>query len=179
MADTKISDLTEKTTHVGDDLLVIVDSEAFPIETKKARASLLGIPLIARKSADQTLNQSSTTLQNVTEMVFAVGANEVWVFDFFILINSGSTPDFKYGFDLPSGGAVYKIYNWGNLQTFTSIPSANTLTTTGIDQYYRMNLLYIGSSTAGNVQFQAAQNTADASDTKVLANSFIIAHRLA
>ena len=41
MADQKISELTEKTTPAGDDLLAIVDSEASPIQTKKIKHSNL------------------------------------------------------------------------------------------------------------------------------------------
>jgi len=39
-------------------------------------------------------------------------------------------------------------------------------------------LVYIGGGAAGNIQLQWAQGFADVSDTKVLANSFIIAHKL-
>ena len=40
-SDQKISELTEKTTPVADDLLVLVDSAASPIETKKIKVSNL------------------------------------------------------------------------------------------------------------------------------------------
>jgi len=52
MADQKISELTEKTTPVADDLLAIVDSEAEPIETKKLKHSNLKIPKIIDADGD-------------------------------------------------------------------------------------------------------------------------------
>jgi len=66
MADQKISELTEKTTSVGNDLLVIVDSEAVPIQTKKIkRSNLLGFDKSCRvyNSAVQSCaNEAWTTL---------------------------------------------------------------------------------------------------------------------
>lgn len=59
MADAKISDLTEKTKDlIGDDLLVIVDSEAVPLTTKKIKKSTAfsNLSVNARKSTPGTIN---------------------------------------------------------------------------------------------------------------------------
>ena len=68
MADQKISELTEKTVIVADDLLAIVDSEASPIETKKVkRSNLVGFNSRVRAyrsdSAQSISNSTWTKMQ--------------------------------------------------------------------------------------------------------------------
>jgi len=58
MADQKISELTEKTTPAGDDLLAIVDSEASPIQTKKIKHSNLKTSFASKVRAYVSANFS-------------------------------------------------------------------------------------------------------------------------
>ena len=51
-------------------------------------ADLLDTKVI-RKSADETVN-NSTTLQDDDELLFPIAANEVWYFEFFLLIQSSA-----------------------------------------------------------------------------------------
>ena len=141
---------------------------------------------VVRKSADQTLDQSSTTMQDVTEMLFAVGANEVWHFSVYFKFNSGTVPDIKVQFAVPTGGnGEYFPHGYIGASTGSSPIAPETITTSrpqdgaGYNRVTLLQGLYWGGANAGNIQLQAAQNTADASDTKVLANSSIIAHKLA
>ena len=139
---------------------------------------------VVRKSADQTVNDS-TTLVDDDELTIPVGANEVWEFHAFILVHSGTTPDIKVAWTIPSGGAFAVTYSdrvgatSAMNASVVDTHSARALQTSGSDQSIQVWGVYIGSSTAGNVQLQWAQNALEATDTKVLANSYIIAHRLA
>jgi hypothetical protein len=147
-------------------------------------AAISGLPTIVRKTADETVN-NSTTLQNDDELLFAVAANEVWQVDIIVRCISGGTPDIKFAVTVPSGGSLL-LGAWGcdtignkavlaaNLiadYSFAAGPKGATLLVV-------MRAIVINGATAGNVQLQWAQNTKEASDTKVLANSCIIAHKL-
>lgn len=138
------------------------------------------VPVIVRKTADEIVNNSST-LQNDDALLFAVGANEVWEFHLFMLITSSLTPKFKLAITKPTGGSILALEQGAVSGT---APTANTgssrtqstdTTATRIVTYWGV---YIGGDNAGNVQVQWAQSTANESDTKVLANSFIIVHKL-
>ena len=136
---------------------------------------------VIRKSADQIVN-NSTTLVNDTHLFFAVGANEVWWFSIFLRTKSGTTPDFKWAFTAPDGATITSGACCGvggspvnELSGLTGFNFGGT-GANAVKDWWNIAII---AGTAGNIQFQWAQNTADASDTKVLANSCIIAHRLA
>lgn len=148
---------------------------------------------LARKSADQIVN-NSTTLVNDTHLSFSVLANDVWFFQAWLVIDSGTTPDIKFGWTLPASATM----RWGYLgaDPAASLPAwqgvggtAPTLATTGtVVQAGSGAGTAIGTAfaaiaaiagTAGTVQLQWAQNTLNASDTKVLANSALVGCRLA
>lgn len=132
------------------------------------------------KSADETVNDSAV-LQDDDHLLFAVGANEVWHYEVGLNAVSGLTPDFKFKWVVPDSTTM----KW----------STFAITSTGTAELDETSELVVGgtsanrwilfqgtisvSSTAGNIQLQWAQNTQDASDTKVLKGSYIIAHRLA
>ena len=145
---------------------------------------------IARKTADQTVNNSST-LVNDTHLVLAVLANEVWVVNAYLMYDSGTIPDIKFAWTVPAGATI----SWGAISSDTgaanwaNIGSPVALATTGsmafsclgagtIQGAILTGIAVIGG-TAGNVQLQWAQNTANASDTKVRLNSALVGNRVA
>ena len=136
---------------------------------------------VVHKSADQIVN-NSTTLVNDTHLFFAVGANEVWWFSIFLRTKSGTTPDFKWAFTAPDGATITSGACCGvggsPVNELSGLTGFN-FSGTGANAVKDWWNIAIIAGTAGNIQFQWAQNTANASDTKVLANSCIIAHRLA
>lgn len=136
---------------------------------------------IIYKSADETVN-NSTTLQNDDHLILPVGANEVWAFTLCLLFRSGTTPDLKYAFTAPSGATVqflstiyFDSIGDGASTTVATIPGNGT-TVTVVDT---ATGVITASNTAGNMTLQWAQNVQNSSDTKVLAGSYIIAHKLA
>lgn len=138
---------------------------------------------LVRKTADQTVN-NSTTLVNDDHLLLALGANEVWAFHLCPLVNSGATPDIKFGWTVPSGASGYWNYTGQNAGATTTntfdIITGGTNARGGFagSLPFVLHGIVICGATAGNLQFQWAQNTANASDTKVLTNSYLIATQL-
>jgi len=132
------------------------------------------------KSADETVNNSST-LQNDDDLLFAVGANEVWAFICFIRQDSGTLPDFKHAWTVPTDAVMSR----GIGHQYTDLAAqwlAHDDATTPSASYGGKPITTVGcvvvSTTAGNVQLQWAQNQADVSDTKCEKGSWLIAWRL-
>ena len=154
-------------------------------------------PTIVSKTADEIVN-NSTTLQNDDHLLLAIGANEVWLIDFYLLCNatSSATPDIKFGWAYPTGCSI----RWGpagagnnTLTTtwgFTNTAGySNSFSETGVSYQglaYPPNdqgaihliALVINGGTAGNVNLQWAQSTATVEDIKVQTNSCLIAHKI-
>lgn len=145
-------------------------------------ASLTGA-VVVRKRADETVNNSST-LQNDDDLVIAIEANETWRFEAMILFNSAATPDIKVGFALPPGATV----SWIDLSRVTSdTPEMNEPVTTsgavarnsgtGADSVLVLYGIVVNGGSAGDVRVQWAQSSTNASDTKVLATSYLMGVR--
>jgi hypothetical protein len=79
MADKKISDLTAKTTPAADDLLVLVDSETSPNETKKIKPLNLGIGTLG-SACWVIANDASTKIKTLGQKLQSLGF-PVWVCD--------------------------------------------------------------------------------------------------
>lgn len=136
---------------------------------------------VIRKSADESVT-SSTTLQNDDALIIPVSASKRYQFILTCYVYgaaSGATMDFKCGWSVPSGttmawapsGTVVSTEAtfMGNaaatghtaLYTEASTPAfglSSTATAHGIQFHGRIRV----SSTAGNVNFQWAQNTSNA-----------------
>jgi len=137
------------------------------------------------KTADETVNNSDA-LQDDDHLKWTVAANEVWRFYMALKITTGSTPGFKLLFTVPTGGA---LIGWtaGDIGLLTNLASGLTgrdltafLAIAGAktDVWLVIWGQYIGGANAGTVQLQWAQGVANASDTIVRKNSFILAHKL-
>ena len=140
---------------------------------------------IVRKTANQTVN-NSTTLVNDDHLLLALAANEVWYVKLILLQTSSATADIKYQFTVPTDGALYGMTTYCNASdTWTSgyTVAASILSISGgmaaIPNRLVTEFIVKNGANAGNLQLQWAQNTADASDTIVKANSSLICHKLA
>lgn len=135
---------------------------------------------IIRKTADETVNNSAV-LQNDDELLLPVGANQVWAFDLRIMFDGATAADIKYKFTIPAGGSGHWLRGDEISDANTSITTERNNSTAGAgDTYFQIfHCIYAGGANAGNVQFQWAQLTAGASDSKVRKDSCIIAWRLA
>lgn len=143
-------------------------------------------PVFVRKSADETVNNSST-LQNDDELLAAVVANATYHFKLRFAVNSGTTPDFKVGFTYPTSTTLtYDIVEGETPGTaanvmsgpYTQADAAVAFSTTGSDQPCWIEGLIVVSSTPGTFQVQWAQFAATASNTIVRAGSYLILRRV-
>ena len=153
---------------------------SLPAAGSKLRATVLESLItevrdpIAYKTADETI-ASSTTLQNDDELFVTVAANAAYRLQHDFVFNSGTTPDIKFTYSLPSGGAG-KVIGWAHntsnvIFTFNGLATA-TYSLSGIAAVAFVRVSgYITTSSAGTVQVQWAQNTSDPGSTTVLAGS--------
>jgi len=149
-----------------------------------------GLPTFGKtvlKSADEVINNIST-LQDDNELVFTAGANEVCYLTYWLMYRSGTTPDIKFQFSLPTGGVMQAVPQdvisviaaQGGITPWDGTGSSIIFNGAGaaVTQIVIIWALYVGGGIAGNIILRWAQNTADVSDTKVLQNSFIIWRKL-
>jgi len=144
---------------------------------------------VVRKTADETVNNSNA-IQDDDELVLPVGANEIWYIFMLLRITTVAAAAFDYLFTIPAGGSLKGA---DSSKIGAAVTAAEEyivpFDATGPEQrlasaadktdvWELIYLVYIGGGAAGNIQLQWAQGFADVSDTKVLANSFIIAHKL-
>lgn len=153
--------------------------QAAVLEALVTEARSLG----AVKSSTQTVN-NSTALVNATGLSFSAAANAAYLGDLCLYYNSGATPDIKFGLTVPSGTTG----TWGGLGydftpvllAFGPIDIATALGFGGLsaDRAAFIRVALTTSSTAGTVQVQFAQSTMNASNTNLLAGSWIKFHRI-
>ena len=148
---------------------------------------------LAVLGSEQTVN-NTTTLTTLTDFTYALVANATYVAEFVLIYLSGTTPDVKFKWDIssvsgctiewgqtgasainaaaPSGGGAITTYNSMHDQTQTMALAGQG---TGADNKVVVPVFATihNSTTAGNLNLQWAQNTADASDTKLLVGSYM------
>lgn len=135
--------------------------------------------IVKQKTSDQTVNNSATMVA-ATGMSWAVAANTNWAFCIWSLIDSGAVPDIELGWDLPAATTGFWDFSDSGsgsvvtLATDKSISGAGAGTTKANFIYGMMNV----GATAGTAQLTFAQKVADASDTKLLEGTTIVAWRL-
>ncbi len=140
------------------------------------------------KAAD-TSRASTTTATADTDLQFAVAANEVWEFQFWMHVNvATATPDLKLGLAVPT--AVTAIRYTGRAYTNVDLllfETGSATPTGGLDlnfggatdcRYFIEGTLRNGAN-AGVVSINWAQLTSDLSPTTMKNGSRFIAHRLA
>lgn len=147
----------------------------------------------AVKPANQTLTQSSTTLQDVTGLSFALAASTSYAIEVHLLLTAaGTAADWKTGWTFPTSCTMFwgpygqggSLFFWIPVGTGTTpdtiLTEADTYSfgsaaaTTGI--IFRG--IVRNSTNAGTLQFQASQNTSSATDNTVLKDSYLKIRKL-
>jgi hypothetical protein len=137
----------------------------------------------ATKTLGQTVN-NSTTLVNDTDLVLPMVANAIYRFECYAISNSNATADWKCTWAVPSGTTMsYYCIGYTTADVFGLFHS-NAGTTQqigggGADRGTLMRGTVSVSSTPGNLQLQWAQNTLNASNTIVQAQSYLDLTRIA
>lgn len=138
-----------------------------------------------RKASDETVN-NSTTLQDDDELLAALVANETVHFTLIAHISGNITADFHLAFTVPSGATLRWNFITGHAEnTAGALTTRTDVTVSGTANAIQggtTTITVVGfvenGATPGNLQLQWAQNTADVSDTKVLAGSVLNLHRI-
>lgn len=151
-----------------------------PAAGAKLRASTLSAlisevrPLTSIKSADETVNNSAT-LQNDDQLFLSVAANTFYELNLRLIMNSNATANFKLQFTAPAGAGFSSHSIEGNAATALTGPGGAGGTYTGVaaDKIVIVGGQFSTAGTAGTLQLQWAQNTANVSNTIVKANSYM------
>jgi hypothetical protein len=132
-----------------------------------------------RKSSAETVT-SSTTLQDDDELLFAIAANETWHTDLYLAVTSAGAADFKYAFTAPAGLTSITYGHMDNsLSVATSTATGLSISTaSSVSNGMYIKCLVVNGANAGTVTFQWAQNTSDATTTRVQDGSFLVSERL-
>jgi len=140
------------------------------------------------KTADQIVNNSNV-LVNDTHLLFPVGANEVWSVFLYCRVLTTAAADFKYAFAVPAGGSLpftanHLFMTWGgaflnNILSREFAVQQQPAVQATVDWVLLVWGVYIGGANAGNVQFQWSQQAAEATNTTVYKDSYIIARQIA
>lgn len=135
----------------------------------------VGAAKLIRKTADQTVN-NSTTLVDDTHLLFAIGSSETWFYQALVVFNTGATPAIKFGMTVPSGATLVRTVGRNIAAASNALLQLGVIAVAGTGSDIATFLVgtVVNGTTAGDVQVQWAQNVADASDTKVLTNSWIM-----
>jgi hypothetical protein len=147
--------------------------------------------LFARKTADQTLN-STTTMTDCTDLVVPAAANAVYMVSTGILYLSNTAADIRFGWTVPAGASGHwhpggASSGIADGQTDTSLRFGTVSWTTvnavgasaAVDLYAQPGGILVVGATAGTIQFRFTQQASTAVDTTVKANSWLKAERVA
>lgn len=149
-------------------------------------ASQINAPVIVRKTANETVNNSATA-QNDDHLSFAVAANSYYTFNMFIVYSAATAADLRHDFTVPAGttGFFRTVAPTAGSTSCTNSPGtdAGLIETVNVSmggggvgsQCIAVLTGYVATAgTAGTVQFQWAQATANASDAVVYADSHLV-----
>jgi len=124
---------------------------------------------------------NSTTLIDATDLSLSFEANVQYRLDCDIAIQSNTTPQFKFSWNVSGGGSItgfYKMFlltqNTSNLSVILDAwGGTRGVNTDGTLQYMTFTGDF-GSTVAGTIKFQFAQNVANVSNTSVFFNSSML-----
>lgn len=119
----------------------------------------------------QQLTSNSTTFQNVTNMRLPLAVNQAWQFVLHLTYLSTVTADFKFQFTVPAGAVLnfstLSIVQGGVQNFIGSAGAATSFMADGTASNVTIVIMgtVISGATPGDLQLQAAQNTATAEIT--------------
>jgi hypothetical protein len=162
----------------------------FAAGTTITAASLASVaPLAGFKFADQNSGQSNTALVNDTDLFLTLAAGGVYLGDGMIIYSASTAADYQATFTVPAGATLaWSPYPYlGTGGSYVAIPSplaaAATITADGqgtaTSVVFPLQFSVVMGATAGNLQWQFAQNNSDASNLNTRAGSYLRAWKVA
>lgn len=144
------------------------------------------ISLHARKTADSTRNNTDV-LATDPHLTIAVAANAVYEFEMFGWFDASSNADIKSAFTAPAGATVTwgpPIYSssGGTIVYGSKLTSGSVIINgsgVGTARMLHFKGVLRTAGTAGNLVFQWAQGAAEATDTTLHAESYLVARKVA
>lgn len=148
----------------------------------------LGPHLIVRKPSDESVT-SSTALQADNDLILPVGASDVWLSKWYVLVTGATTGDFQLRFTYPASGILAGMglfvstagavtgIGFGDAASPTGATTVNLDASVGNLGVF--DLQYTGGGTSGNVTLEWAQGASDATPTTVKANSTLWGYKIA
>jgi hypothetical protein len=138
-------------------------------------------PQWVRKANETQVVNNSTVMVNDSALVLPVQANARYQGEYWLLIDSGTTGDFKVNFTLPAGGtllthsiiAVDTALAFGQRSSIVAADLTAGGASIGTFVVIRGQLQLTTVATAGNAQMQWAQNAAEAVNTRIKTNSWL------
>ena len=133
------------------------------------------------KSADETVNNSDV-MQNDDTFSFAVSANTKYIWRMHVIVTGATNADWKFQFTGPAAPTAAYYGSMGCFEFAAGVTPAvqasalSTSLTVGMSTTFAVlsiNGILQNGANAGTLQFQWAQATAQVSDTKVLAGSYL------
>jgi hypothetical protein len=135
------------------------------------------------KSADE-VRESTVTIVDDTDLIFAVLARQAWEFTFRLkILSPASGGDFRFDISIPSG--AYYLHdlifapNGGGTPVQLNFPGGEVvLQTSGNEDYLKITGIVWVGATAGNIALEWAQGTSNATGARVKAGSILTARRI-
>ena len=140
---------------------------------------------LVRKASDESVT-SSDVLQNDNELNFAIGANETWIVDAYLIAEFGPTGQIQVGVNAPavsslavaatiSSPDVAPDYGYTD-QLTTGIPLTLALSSTA--GFVHVHCTIVCGASGGTFVIQWAQAVSNATPTTVKAGSSLVANRI-
>lgn len=136
-----------------------------------------------RKTVDQTVNNDAT-VNDDTDLQFAILAGQIWEFKIVLILEvAADTSDFRYVTNQTVGRMItmgVERSDLGNTAPTSSILPVSTEGTMALSSAANPTAVIHGwfvATADGDFKFQWSQAAAQAHDTTILANSFLVARR--
>lgn len=166
-----IDDLTFNNTNLGTDDATSTDWTAEDAIVDDGVATQIDGMISQR--ADQTVN-NSTTLVDSDDLKYRLSQRERVTFALAVRYNTNDTADIKVAVTGPAGSAIRLVgvqgARWSSADTWTQMTEnggGSSINISGAGKWQHFWGYVENGSTRGDLQVQFAQNTADASDTKL------------
>jgi hypothetical protein len=159
---------------------------------EKTRIGLLSkVPEYVYVTADQTLASSTTTLTNVTDLVYTLAASTQYFVKMFMVLNAADALDFKFGWTVPASctmvwaptavgtGSGFDKFYWSPAHTGQTpdalLSESTTSSIASLNGTIGATFLALvsNSTNAGSLQLQFCQVSAGASTHKILKGSHL------